>query len=34
MRPASEEEVRGLEPVAAWDLPHVVDRLMRKSKAN
>ena len=34
MRPASEDEVRGLEPVAAWDLHHVVDRLMGTSKAN
>lgn len=28
MAPATEDEVRGLEPVAAWDLNHVVDRLM------
>jgi len=34
MRPASEDEVRGLEPVAAWDLNHVVDRLMGSSKWN
>jgi hypothetical protein len=34
MRPASEDEVRGLEPVAAWDLHHVVNRLMSRSKTN
>lgn len=34
MRPASEEEVRGLEPVAAWDLHYVVDRLMGKPTTN
>lgn len=28
MRPASEAEVVGLEPVAAWSLEHLVPRLM------
>lgn len=34
MRPATEDEVRGLEPIAAWDLHHVVDRLLGSSKWN
>jgi len=32
IRPSTEQEVFGLEPVAAWDSHHVVDRLLGSTK--
>jgi hypothetical protein len=34
MRGATEDETRGLEPAAAWDLNHLVDRLMGVQRGN
>jgi hypothetical protein len=34
MRPAQEDEVRGLEPAAVWALNHLVDRLMGVQRGN
>lgn len=34
MRPATEEECRGLEPAAVWDLSHLIERLGGMARVN
>lgn len=34
LRPAEEDEVRGLEPAAVWALDHLTDRLVGKQRGN